>query len=373
MFNNILYVIFDRYPYFKGSTTHVKYFTDALRDGGYNVKIFALSFINSNGVFGVKLREKNLFKRAFKFADIVFDYFLRENVYNILHFRDPFVGYEFLNFKNEMGLSCVYEVNGFPSIEWKERYPNISGEGIKILEKMEEFSILNSDVVITPSKITFSYIRNEFGDVKNLFLIPNGVDTSLFYPRKIMEENCVLFCGAVRPWQGLFEFVEVAGKSLSRRGLFLKVVGDIKKRDRERLLELCKKRNLNCEVEGVVPHEFIPEIINRAKICLLPLNSERRNVVQGACPIKLFEYMACKKPVLASDVKIVREHFGDEELFLFKDFNLDEIERLLDLILFDEGERERRVESGYKKIVEKYLWKNAGEKLIEIYKRFFPI
>ncbi len=373
-FNNVLYVIFDRYPYFKGSSTHVTYFTEALKSGGYNVKIAALGGINSGNIISINTDKKgNIFKRSFQFSDRVFDILAKENRFNIVHFRDPFVGFQILEFKNKLGVSTVYEVNSFPSIEWRERYGKIDENGIKVIEEMENVCISESDVIITTSSVTKRYIENRFKRVERVFVIPNGVDVDFFYPRKVVEENSVLFCGAVRPWQGIFEFVEVAGKFMSQKSLFLKVVGDIKKDDRKKLSKLCKKSGLRCEIVGIIPYEFVPEMINRSKICVLPLNKSKRNVVQGACPIKLFEYMACKKPVLSSDLEIVREHFDSYELFYFNPFNLEEIKDGINRILSQDREKSERIEMGYNKVLKKYQWKFSGDKLLEVYKKFFPV
>lgn len=374
IFNNVLYIVFDRYPYFKGSSTHVRYFTKALKNGGYNVKIVAIGNIKTDDFYGIKPDKRgNLFKRSFQFSDRAFDLLLRENRFNIVHFRDPFVGFQILEFKKNLGISTIYEVNGFPSIEWPERYGRINEKGIKILEEMEKICIDKSDVVLTVSDVTRKYIENKFNRMKNVFVIPNGVDLSFFYHREVMEENCVLFSGAVRPWQGIFEFIDVAGGFISEKGLFLKVVGDVKRVDRKRLLKLCEKRNLRCEILGSIPYEFIPEMINRSRFCILPLNMDKRNILQGACPIKLFEYVACKKPVLASDIEIVREHFEKDEIFYFKPFDFKEIMEGIKIILSDEKEINKKVEKGYNKVLKKYQWNFSGEKLVGIYKKFFPI
>ncbi|MFN8425595.1 MAG: glycosyltransferase [Anaerolineales bacterium] len=60
-------------------------------------------------------------------------------------------------------------------------------------------------------------------------------------------------------------------------------------------------------VQPAVPHHEIPALIAEADICVAPLGFSDRNVTQGACPIKVLEYMAGGRPLLASNLPIVRE------------------------------------------------------------------
>jgi glycosyltransferase involved in cell wall biosynthesis len=52
----------------------------------------------------------------------------------------------------------------------------------------------------------------------------------------------------------------------------------------------------------MVNYEDIPILINIAEICVAPFIS-RRNRITGLSPIKVFEYMACGKPVVCSRIE----------------------------------------------------------------------
>jgi glycosyltransferase involved in cell wall biosynthesis len=68
------------------------------------------------------------------------------------------------------------------------------------------------------------------------------------------------------------------------------------------------KRVSNSEYEekfiftGMINYEEIPILINIADICVAPFIS-RRNRITGVSPIKVFEYMACGKPVICSRIE----------------------------------------------------------------------
>jgi len=53
---------------------------------------------------------------------------------------------------------------------------------------------------------------------------------------------------------------------------------------------------------GVVSYEQLPVFINTADICVAPFSGNRGE----ASPLKLFDYMACGKPVVCSDIPSIR-------------------------------------------------------------------
>jgi glycosyltransferase involved in cell wall biosynthesis len=42
-------------------------------------------------------------------------------------------------------------------------------------------------------------------------------------------------------------------------------------------------------------------------VCVAPLTLNDRNVTQGCCPLKVLEYMAAGRPLVASNLPVVRE------------------------------------------------------------------
>lgn len=59
------------------------------------------------------------------------------------------------------------------------------------------------------------------------------------------------------------------------------------------------------EFMGLQPYESIPELINKADICICPLpNREEWNV---SSPLKVFEYLACGKPIICTPIPAHRD------------------------------------------------------------------
>ncbi|WP_054864922.1 glycosyltransferase [Methanosarcina barkeri] len=59
---------------------------------------------------------------------------------------------------------------------------------------------------------------------------------------------------------------------------------------------------------GKIPFEEIPEHIAAADICLLP--AYKNEIMKDVVPIKLYEYMALGKPIIATNLPGVQKEFG---------------------------------------------------------------
>ena len=57
-------------------------------------------------------------------------------------------------------------------------------------------------------------------------------------------------------------------------------------------------------------------LLAAADVCAAPLTVSRRNMLQGCCPIKVLEYMAAGRPIVASRLPVVRELLSHEETAL---------------------------------------------------------
>ncbi len=148
-------------------------------------------------------------------------------------------------------------------------------------------------------------------------VIANGVDCALFRPNDRVEavrqlglaQECeyICFVGNLASWQGLTYLIEamarVARKCPHVRAL---IVGS---GEEETALKQ-KARELGVDhavlFAGSVPNTEVPVYISAATVCVAPFE-RRRNEQTGLSPLKLYEYMACSRPVVSTDVPGVNE------------------------------------------------------------------
>lgn len=69
---------------------------------------------------------------------------------------------------------------------------------------------------------------------------------------------------------------------------------------------------------GWQPYHTIPDFLAASDICVLP--ARNNGIMKNIVPIKLYEYMAAAKPVIARNLSGVRKEFGtDHGIFYFDD------------------------------------------------------
>lgn len=171
------------------------------------------------------------------------------------------------------------------------------------LSRMSRTSLINEWRLLKSKKIrkivvATWMIKDKFVklgvDEQKIEVIPNGVDTKLFTPTPLPDEPVVLYYGTFQPHRArlLLEVVEVLAKA--RRDVKFLLVGDIPPSVKNRLHRLLGDR---VEMPGFVEHDLLPSFIQRARVCIFPQDKSL-----GRSPAKLLDYMACGRPVVATDV-----------------------------------------------------------------------
>ena len=136
-----------------------------------------------------------------------------------------------------------------------------------------------------------------------------------------------------------------------------------------------KKRlkSKNVYFHGFVPQNKISRYINSLDVCLLPnqksvfayvANSEySQNISDYTSPLKLFEYMAHKKAIIASDLPVLREVLSEENSILVPP---DDICAWKDAIiqLKDEKLRNRLGQAAHREFIDKYTWGIRAQRVL---------
>ena len=261
-------------------------------------------------------------------------------------------------------VASVAEANGIYPDEIKIGQPyffKFVGCFLKLRERMNYF--LANRIICVTEGIKRELVKS-YG-VKNAIcrVIPNGANTNLFTPmdklacrRKLSlkEGHFYLgFVGSFRPWVGLDTLIE-ALSMIKRKGydkIRCILVGDGGLMGN--LKEIVKQHNLQEEVifTGGIRYEEVALFINSFDVCLAPFK-RKRNLRIGLSPLKLYEYLACARAVIASRLEGISEVIDDGKCgYLFEP---DVVEDLAARIIESYRERDKLIELG-----------NNGRTLIE--------
>ena len=233
-----------------------------------------------------------------------------------------------------------------------------------------------SDAIICPSNVTRDYIASLGLSRSRVTVIPNGVSPSDFsaspLPSREGRIPALLYIGTLADWQGLEVVIKALPKILEKQPVQLRIVGRGRSRQRKFLSKQIRKLGVEGSVlvEAARPHHEIPSLIAESDMCLAPLELNDRNVTQGACPIKVLEYMASARPLVASNMPIVRELVREDvDALLFSPGDPEDLARQVLTLLNDFELSKKLAASASERAMTKFTWHEAQKKLLKVYEK----
>lgn len=210
--------------------------------------------------------------------------------------------------RRRTGIPLLLEVNA-PLCHERTRHGGLALR--RLAEWSEGHTWRAADAILPVTRALACHLTTAGVAADRVQVIPNGVDRSRFTAdgaaarRDLgLEGRVVLgFSGFLRRWHGLEAALAVMTE---RPELHLLVIGDgPARRDLEvRAGQLGLGGRLT--VLGVVPRARIAELLAAVDIALQP------SAVDYASPLKLFEYMAAGRAIVAPDQPNIREVLGHE-------------------------------------------------------------
>ena len=381
----ILYTAFDIVPSPKGASTHILHNLRGLVNGHFDVHLITPNdglLPPEDTIDGARVTRisqdlaQNFLARAVHFGKAVASHLALHPDYDVVHFRNIWDGFQIAQNKKKYGYRTLFEVNGLPSIELKYHYPGLDSDLLSKIKEQEIATLHLSDAIICPSRVTRDYIASLGLNRKLVTVIPNGVSPSDFsaspLPVRDGRVPVLLYIGTLADWQGLEIVVRSLPKILEQRPVRLQIVGRGRSRQRKMLAKQIRKLGIEDHVivQPAVPHHEIPALIASADICVAPLGLNDRNVTQGACPIKLLEYMAAGRPMLASNMPIVRELVREDlDALLFSPNDPDALARQTLALLNDFELSKRLANSASERALSKFTWHESQKKLLKVYEK----
>lgn len=250
----------------------------------------------------------------------------------------------------------LYEVHDMP----RDFFDAIS---LKFLTCFREYQI----IVIT--KLLKEDLVKKFNlNPSRVVVLPDGVDTDLFGSSRqenpLTEEKdatkpLVVYTGSLFPWKGVYALVDAAKDSPN---LQFWIVGGYKN-DIENLQKAAKSL-ANVRVWGYVLHSEIRNFLNLADVLVLPNSGTYRMSERYTSPLKLFEYMATGKPIVASKLPSIEEILQDgKNGYLVEPDNPIALKEGIDRALTDENRH--TVTTKAKNDVANYTWDVRVEKILQ--------
>jgi glycosyltransferase involved in cell wall biosynthesis len=268
--------------------------------------------------------------------------------------------------KRRYKLPMLLEVNA-PLFEERNRFDGIALKGFA--RWTEETAWREADFVLPVTDVLADHLRHAGVPEERIRVIPNGINQDRFLSdidnravrqRLGLTDRLVLgFTGFVREWHGLNHVVELLAEDRGGRQLHLLVVGDGPAR--ESLEAQARSLGVSGRVTftGVIGRDDVAEYIAAFDVALQPA------VTAYASPLKLFEYMALGRAIIAPDMRNIREVLSDGlDALLFNPDTEGGFREAIERVCGDDELRDSLGKAARAAITEKGLtWENNARKI----------
>ena len=313
--------------------------------------------INSGGfaepyTFGKRL--KKILKERLKEFDVVHD--------------NQSLCYELLDFQKKVPL--VTTIHHPISKDLKYELQSIDSIFLKLLKirwhsflKMQMYVAKRLKKIIVPSLSSKKNIEEDFKvKNKNMSVILNGIDSSIFFPdqEKTVKRRLVTIASADVPLKGLDFLLEAFARLLNHfSDLELYVIGSFSKgghTDR-------KIKNLKIEKKVFFKNDLgfdeVREIYCSADIVVVPSLYEGFGFAVG-------EAMACKKAVVTTNGGAIPEVIGDCGIVV-EAGSSEQLEKGILKLFKDENLKNELAQKGYQRAMDQLSWMKVASQVTDVY------
>lgn len=372
-----------------GASVHVKQFVAAMQNCGYDIRSYNLNPLpeQKNGRLTLRGRLREKLKSKLKRYVGQLNQLLKNGrlffrEWKILSVEKPdvlLVRYNLLNFSAPIaaklkGIPVVLEVNSPHAFERKHLVRDIwQLPFVPILTERLNFR-LAARIITVSTALKDYYSETQVSDDK-IFVIPNGVDTKRFSPeissspireKFSLNDKVVLgFVGSFHYWHGIDNILHLMEQTQKKyEHVVYLLVGDGPLRQKAE--EFVKSRNGEDRVifSGYVSHADVPAYLAAMDIVLAPY--PHLDVFYFS-PLKLFEYLAAGKAVVASEIGQISEIIkSGENGFLYDPRDLNAFVEKTCRLIEDPALRGRFGKRGRATIVSSFTWEQNAKKVMKV-------
>lgn len=243
-------------------------------------------------------------------------------------------------------LPIVFEVHDFPEQRlWLHR-----------------FLFAHVTLIVSTNRWKAERLEQGFGiHQEKVMWVPNGVDGTEFGVLTREEarsrlnlplhQKIVMYTGQLFSWKGGDVLYEASRFLKEFRVLF---VGGTEQ-DQRKILELHGESVENVTLLPHQPHHMIATYLSAADVLVVP-NTAREEISRfSTSPLKLFEYLASKRPVVCSDIPSMREIVDERDVWFFAPDDPRSLAMMIKRVVADPSLAEQKVRHGYE-TVSRYTW-----------------
>ena len=263
----------------------------------------------------------------------------------------------------------------------------------------EDVNLKHAHLIVTVSEVLADELVKRGVSKEKIVCYPNGVDTSVFDPKKFDEdkkrelmesldlssENKVFtFIGTFGKWHGvdilarvIVSLVDNHKSFMDKHHLKFLLVGDGSEMPLVREIIDKEPYSRYIRFTGLVPQKETPLYLFLSDVLLSPHVPNPDGSHFFGSPIKIFEYMAMGKPIIVSDLEqlsdlfkgsvhieksFTEEQYKNSTALLVEPGMVESLQKAILYIINHESESKSLGINARKQVLEKYTWeKHVGE------------
>ncbi|MBZ6075649.1 glycosyltransferase family 4 protein [Microvirga puerhi] len=284
----ILYVCCERIVPGSAAATHVLEICEGLERRGYPVTLVAERGASRSGLAG----------QLGRYARVTLSALAKLRRADLVYFRSHFAAFPIALAAKIFGKPVIQEINGVyaEAFVTHPRFKRLKG----ILTSLQrlQYRWASALIAVTPQLVAWG--SAEAGHAR-AFHVGNGANTKVFSPEGPCAERerpYAFFFGGMTRWHGVEVMLKAARSPAWPAGVELVMAGPIVDESLRTALE-----GASAPVTWLdrVPQAELPALIRSAVAALVPSVDPSGITAHGITPLKLFEMLACGRPVIVSD------------------------------------------------------------------------
>jgi glycosyltransferase involved in cell wall biosynthesis len=268
------------------------------------------------------------------------------------------------------GIKHVLEING-PILQEKKELEGRSAY-FKKAKSIELGKLLSTDKIVVVSSALRDHFSVQFPETQGKYIItPNAIRMDNFRhsesgANRIKEELdledgiTIGFVGSILPHHGVDILINAFKRVIyNHPDVNLLIVGDGE--TKEELVALAREKLAvhSFVFTGNVPSDEVQNYISAMDICVMPKSN------WYGSPVKIFEYGAMGKPIIAPDRIPLHDVMVDGEDGIFTNESSKETELAINKLLSNAELRERLAMNFKKKVASEHLWTHRAKTVID--------
>jgi glycosyltransferase involved in cell wall biosynthesis len=280
----------------------------------------------------------------------------------------------------KLGLPLVLEVNA--DLLEQRKFKGIPERGLRRLFAVwaTRFTFRTAAKIICISTDLKDHLHRRWNiEEHKLAVLPCAADVEAFSPNHasgpvrrelgLTTELVVIWVGGFYPWHDIDLLLESFARVLQEQPRArLVLVGD--GQTRSMVTQKIVRNGLRDAVimTGAIPHTRVPEMVSIAEVAVVPAAPVPASRGGTGAPLKLFEYMAAGKAIVATALNQAAEVIQDgQNGLLVEAGDVDGFAEAMLALLGDSATRARLGQNARAHAVEHYSWEQYTRRLENIY------